>query len=211
MYSIIRYVIFISLFIVCIIILKKHNRLNKKAIVASVIVFVVLLEASFFMPVENLFVKFPTVESVYRYMGFNNKSIEHIIDGEKTAFIADRDNKKQYLRKWYIILKADDGYKINVGRDESSISMISECAVSLTTDKRTGDTYIVVISNDTEPLVLEDSNHSDFVLTNIDSIFGYEYTAFVGNTDENYRLTVNGTTYKFEKEINNIFKMVPVQ
>lgn len=211
MYYVIRYFIFIALFLISIIILKKYKILTKKTIIVLLVTTLLLSEVSCLIPVENTFMKFSTIESVYNYMGLKNKNIKHIIDGNKTVFVVNSDKKDSSSTSWYIVLKTDDGYKINVGSDKSSISMTKDFSVSLTTDKRTGDTYIIVTSNKEKPLDLQDNHNSDFVNTNFIPLFGYEYTAFIGNIDENYQLTVNGITYKFEKLTNKAFNTVPIQ
>lgn len=208
MYSIIRYFIFIILFFVCIIVLKKFKLLKKKSIIFLTIATLLLTVVSGYIPVENVFVKFQTIESVYNYVSFND--IEYVINGDKTSFVIGSD-KNRDSREWYIALKTDNGYKINVSSTDTAISMTEECSISLITDKKTGETYITVASNEPKPLELEDNHNSEFVITDVNSVFGYEYTAFAGNIDENYQLSVNGVTYKLKNVTKKIFDMVPVQ
>jgi len=209
MYSIIRYFIFIILFFVGIIILKKFKLLKKKSIVFLFTTTLLLIVISGYIPVENVFVKFQTIESMYKYLSFND--IEYIINGDKTSLVIGSDVKNRNSKEWYIALKTDNGYKINVRSADTAISMTEECSISLITDKKTDDTYIKVESNEPKPLELEDNHNSEFVMTDVNPVFGYEYTAFAGNIDENYQLIVNGVTYKLKNVTKKTFDMVPVQ
>lgn len=209
MYYIIRYAVFIILAVVVFLIMKKQGRLNKKTVIGSIIAAIVLCGVSDLVPVENLFVKFPTAESVYKYVSMGNA--RYTADGDKTAFVMGSNMMNKKSNEWYIVSKDDESYKINVGNDKLSISMIDGCSISLITDKKTKDSYAIITSNDIGQLRLNDNHNSNFKKTSFSPIFGYEYIVYLGVLDDDYRITINENTYKMDDLNKNIFQMILVE
>lgn len=209
MYYIIRYAVFIILAVVVIFIMKKQGRLNKKTVIGSIIAAIVLCGVSDLVPVENLFVKFPTAESVYKYIYFYD--VKYVVEGDKTARIAGVDRKEPNTENIYIALKDDDGYKLNAALPKMGMAVNQECSISLETDRKTKESYISVSSHQTKQLKLTDNHNSEFKVMHFDPIFGYNYFAYAGVIDDEYRITVNDNTYKIVNKAGPFLDLVPAE
>ena len=191
MYSTIRITVFIIFFLIALtitIILKKNN---KKIIIVMVVVAMILCKLSMYIPVENFFINFPTAESLYSYM--NTDKARKVFNGNNSCLFILKNNNQVVL-----ISKKDGKWKIPVVNNNSpiAISNCEDCGVHILIDKHSGDTYLFVSSFGEYALNnLNDSNNSKFVL--IDENDFYEYVAYIGNLDNNYKLKVNNHTYQF--------------
>ena len=197
-----------ALLMICaLIIRKKRVFVNKRRwFVFSVITVLLLSTFLCFVPIENLFITFPTLEASYRYSNPNH--IDLIVDGNESAFVAGSRNN---IDNYFIVPKSDGGWKVGVGKDTKMIlkKLTDDTVVYLYQYKDSAEYYIAVFNVNRDPLKISDSKNSKFEHTEkyVDAVSKnyYTYFSYIGGFDCNYTLTVNGKAIKLidEKLIKN--------
>lgn len=203
MFFIVRAFIGSALLMVCsLIIHKKRVFVNKRRwFVLSVIIVLLLSTVLCFVPFENLFITFPTVEASYRYSNPNH--IDLIVDGNESAFVAGSRNN---IDNYFIVPKSDDGWKVGVGKDTKMIlrKMTDDTVIYLYQYKDSDEYYIVVFNVNRDTLKISDSKNSKFEHTEkyVDAASKnyYTYFSYIDGVDCNYTLTVNGKAIKLIDE-----------
>jgi len=202
-YTITRYVIALLLGIVIRNKLKQKQKPIAKITVAMyVLLLMVISTITFFLPVENLFLTFPTPEKAAAYYLIGE--ITGIAEGKNSCLVLYGDSSSS------IIPKTDNGYKIGTPFNITNIKtstyyseLSSNQAISaLARAKGTDDYYIAgVLMMDLDELEknnfsISDSNSSEFEYT-IDNIVSVNtktinFHAFVGKISEDYCVYLNG-------------------
>ena len=203
MFYTIRAIIGIVLFIICLIIINKKRFLahKRRLTIVSFIMVLLLTTVTFFVPVENLFITFPTLESSYKYN--NSNCIDLIVDGEKSAFVVGSQND---IDNYFIVPKSNDGWKLGMGFNKKIIEkkILDDIIIYLYQYKGTNDYYITIFNVKRDSLNISDSINSKFQYTekynNVECKNYYAYFAYIGNLNYNYTLTVNGKTIKMVDE-----------
>ena len=203
MFYTIRAIIGFVLFIICLIIINKKNFFahKRRLTIVSFIMVLLLTTVTVFVPVENLFITFPTLESSYRYN--NSNRIDLIVDGEKSAFVVGSQND---IDNYFIVPKSNDGWKLGMGFNKKIIEkkLLDDIIIYLYKYKGTNDYYITIFNVKRDSLNISDSINSKFQYTekynNIECKNCYAYFAYIGNLNYNYTLTVNGKTIKIIDE-----------
>lgn len=212
MYAILRWIIFSVLLLLFIFILKKNNKLKKKTLIISVIVTIILAEISMYIPIENQFMYFHSADSAYKYI--NVYSSKYIIDGKNSDLVVGNNIDSDEL---LIIPKNENGWQVGLSKDiEIAVAVSDTCGLGISIYKPTNECYIFVHNADNEKMKIKDNHNFEFKFINnniTNSVGSYEYAAFVGEIDNNYRLTVNGNTYKLLKfnKGNKIYDMQLVE
>lgn len=209
MYGIIRCIVFAILFFICIAILKKCNKLKKKTLIIAVIVTIVMVQISAFIPIENQFIHFKSADSAYKYSYLYK--IKCVINGKNSDLVVGHiRNNEENLQ---IIPKDEKGWQVGLGKDmKMGIAVSDNCSLTITAYKPTNEYYIFVRNLNKEELKITDNHNSVFKQTHnykADNINYYEYAAYVGEIDNEYKLTVNDKTYKLIKsdENNKLYEM----
>lgn len=200
MYAILRWIIFVVLLLLCVFILKKENKLKKKTLIISIIVTIILAEISMYIPIENQFMYFHSADSAYKYLNIYNS--KYIIEGQNSDLVVGND--KLDSDELLIIPKNEDGWQVGLSKDiEMDVAVSDTCGLGISMYKPTKECYIFVYNDSNNELKISDNHNSDF--KHIDNSIknesndSYEYAAFVGEIDNDYRLTVNENIYKLVK------------
>lgn len=192
-----------ALLIICaLIIRKKRVFVNKRRwFVFSVITVLLLSTVLCFIPFENLFITFPTLEASYRYSNPNH--IDLIVDGNESAFVAGSRND---IDNYVIVPKSDDGWKVGVGMDTKMIlkKLTDDTVIYLYQYKASDEYYIAAFNVNRDPLKISDNKNSKFEHTEkyVEAVSKnyYTYFSYIDGFDCNYTLTVNGKAIKIIDE-----------
>lgn len=119
LFDVIRIIIFLIVFVISFLIIKKSKIYKKRlaTIISMVLCFAVMSFASIF-PVENLFITFDSPTSVFNYIEYGN--IYEILHGENSSMIIYSDHVGTYSN--YIVPKTEKGYKIPTYFDRKKVS-----------------------------------------------------------------------------------------
>lgn len=203
-FSLIRWIFVIIIFIICYIFIKKSNIVNKrKWIILSIFIALFLPFLTTLGPIENAFITFSSLESAYYYS--NEGYIEHIVEGNETDFVIAQKDDSNILT---IIPKTNDGWKIatglNIKRIVSTNSGIATICVYQY--KNSDDYYIVVYSLKEGELVITDNRNSRFdcLEGNNSNKSYYKYCSYIHCFDEDYVITVDGKPISFNNNKNSL-------
>lgn len=193
--------------------LLRRNKQQKRRWYVLFIVLLILNIAASFIPIENLFLTFPTVEEAFYYKEGNDAEL--IIYGEETALAVRSGsgsltiNSSREGGKWelntLILPRVKDRWKIVMPHDIKIVSQIIPIGEIFGDDisawvlqyKNSEDYYIMVCDRDDMPLEISDSLHSDFCYLEekSDNKTYYVYFAYLPTLDDEYNLTVDGEVY----------------
>lgn len=193
LYAAVRIILCFILFIVCIFITKKLKMHNKRVLkISAAIVCLVICIALNFIPIENLFITFPTVQSSYKYSNTGNADL--IINGTETDLVISGNKGSNNV---LIIPKNNEGWKIGRGIDTKAFfhKNINSVSIRVYQYKDTQDYYIIL--TDMVGILDRVSDSMDSVFESREINVGssnesyFEYFAYVNHLDENYSLTLN--------------------
>lgn len=196
LYAAVRIILCFILFIVCVSIIKKLKMHNKRVLkIFTAIVCLVICIALNFVPIENLFITFPTVQSSYKYSNTGNADL--IINGTETDLVISENKGTNNV---LIIPKNNEGWKIGRGIDTKAFfnKNINNVLISVYQYKDTQDYYIILTDMVGNLYQISDSvgsvfeSHEINVGSSNESYF--EYFVYVNHLDENYSLTLNEET-----------------
>lgn len=203
MYSLFRIIIFIILFVLCILLYKTKSRnINKNAIIIIGVINITLCTISFLIPIENLFLKFESPEKVFKYQ-YNSKLID-VIEGENSGMILYH---KDDTYSFTIIPKVENSWKLGTINDYKEIANknVDGGIINVYKYNNHEDYYITIMF----PITDKDNNN---IYDNISSNFE-KFSKDINNTDrktiiyyaniknfsDEYIITVNNINVKFNK------------
>lgn len=190
------------IFIVCCVLIRKSNVAHKRRwYFLSFVLSIAVVTLSALFPIENAFVKFPSVETAYRYL--NTEDAQLVVEGKETAFVV-RQNGAKY--DYLIIPKADDGWKIGSGLDTKQVSqtIVDGIAIYVYRYRDSEDYYITVSDTKGGTTVVKDNRNSEFLcLKSANTALNETYCtyyAYVADLSDSYSVTVNGQTIILNEE-----------
>ena len=185
MFSLFRFIFWITFFIIIFIVrcLKKKNTysLEPKRFLLFILLFIILVTFSGFIPVENAFITFSTPEQSYKYC--DNSDLAYVIEGNQSAMVVSTN--KDYL----IIPKSENGWKIGMRANTKTKKQLIDSGfwIFLIEHDKIEDCYIMIYS--AEKII----NISD----SIDTVFGvsedcrFAY-AYIEEYKDPYTVVING-------------------
>lgn len=204
MFYIIRIVIG---FLICTIVAVAIIRMiRKKALlIISLIFIVMLIIASMFIPVENLFVTFSTPETAYRYLYSKDPVLK--VAGETSDFMVSIvDNNTVNIG---LFSKTESGWKLGLGSDIRLVYSTIEDGVvfDVYQFKNQEEYYISVLPTKENVLIdISDNRQSEFYHLEFFQSYlkqpYYMYYAYVKDFNETYSVKINDKAYKIVSEKN---------
>ena len=193
LFIIIRFV-FWSLFLVicCYLIKKSHVIRKRKWLLIAFVTIVLLITASDLIPVENIFVTFPSPESAYNYN--NSGDVKLVVDGEKTDFIV---GLKGDTTVYTIVPKSEGGWKLGMALNTKRVfQMIYDGIIIYVYQyQHSDDYYVTVLDTNGGKLEITDNRDSKFqYMEQENSVLNesfYTYYTYIKGFDDQYTLTVN--------------------
>lgn len=188
-------------FMVCFILIRRSNLYHKqKLYTISFALAAILMTVSFFVPIENAFVTFPSLEMAYNYS--NNNDINLIIHGEKTDFVVGtKDDTNNYA----IIPKENNGWKMGMGVDIKTIfhKVYDDIVIYIYKSNNSSDCYITVLNTKGGSIKIKDNKNSEFqYLYDTNEVLNktfYTYYAYITDFDEEYTISINDKSIKLLK------------
>lgn len=201
MFSIIRVIFFIIIFLIGLFILKKSSFIHKKKFrVALIAIFVILTTILSLFPIENVFVTFSTPEAAFEY--FHSCPAIFTVNGEKTDLVIGEKDSAYVYR---IIPKSNKGWKIGNSFDTKMKfqKIVGEVAIDGYQYRNSEELYIEISHRYGKALEIRDSKQSELLyLIDKDgkSMSKYIYYAYIGEVDENYYICIGDEKiYLFDK------------
>lgn len=195
MFLIIRLVICLFLLSILIFLIRKSN-INYKRIAYIVSCFVALFlsTALFFIPFENVFITFHSVESAYEYTG--NSTISLVVKGKNCDLVVGNKND---IEEYLIIPKNKRGWEIGLGSYTKLIyqQIIDNIAIDIYQYKDTNEYFITILNTEGGSCEISDDHSSDFLSLEKNNSYlnntFITYYANIFNPNKDYKITVNGT------------------
>ncbi len=192
-YSSVRMLIGLIILIFFIVKVVKDNGKKKGTAIAFMIVFYMILTSlSSLLPVENLFISFPSVESVFDYT--DSGDIKTVVEGEESALVI-YENEDSFSS--IVLPKTDDGYKIGTFFSHSTLSKTTTLNAMITVDQASGtQDYYVEVSPTKNNFPVEVSDNRDsvfeiYISENETTTNLYHYV-YVKDLDESYQIIIDG-------------------
>lgn len=140
---------------------KSSSAYKSKKYILSVIIVVLLITVSAFLPFENAMVTFASPEEAYNYYIFGTPDIRLIVNGNNSDLVIGNKNGTDIC---LIIPKTTDGWKIGIGADTKTVAhlLTDGITISVYQYKKTNDYYITVLDINGESSQITDSCHSSF-------------------------------------------------
>lgn len=168
---------------------KKHKISSVNRVGCFIFASVVMLTSMMF-PIENVLIKFKSVESAYKYSCMGN--LTEFIEGKESCMVFSDTELK-------LLPKNGDTYGIETLFSNRNIlnKMSNRLSFNVYRYKKTNDYYITAFGSpeDIEKFSISDSCGSNFKkLTAINGTSNtVYYGAYICNYDSDYVVTVNGT------------------
>ena len=194
MYTALRMIIGCAFLLIPLVLLRVLKILRRnRTFVVLLILSILIMTASIFVPFENLIMTFNTPEEVYRYYSLKTNNIS-IIEGNDSALVIDRQNNKD---SYYMVPRVSQGWKIGIGTDMKSISrtIANELFVDVYQYKDSDDYYICINHISGDSLFLSDEYQTNFHSLKRNDYSGKEtfsYYACIHFVNPEYNLIVNG-------------------
>ena len=193
-FIVIRVIIVAAISVSVILLCKKTNTFNKKAIYFASILATCLLIVLSITPIENLFVTFSTPESAYNYITSGSKTVKAVIEGEESSFvIGDHKDTDNYL----IIPKVEQGWQVALGIDTNLVynNLSDGIVVNVYQYRDSNDYYVIVYDSNNNIQGVVDNRGSIFVAVEKQANNQHvtKYYAFVANYDTEYEVRVRKT------------------
>ncbi len=191
-YSLIRIIIAIVLVTLFVFIKRKTFRFTLKKVIFLVVGIVATYYTLMFVRFENIFMSFPSAESVWRYENIGEE-IKMVIEGEDSSLVIyTQENNISYE----VYPKTADGWKLNtILFEKTQFKIIGnpvKCVVALCKTQNSKECFIIIRKY--APYVISDNIGSEFKRIDLipqDTFIDYisEYT-IVPVTAQQYELTV---------------------
>ncbi len=188
------------LFFIFNIIFKKTGlqKLNKNSIQISIILSVIIIAISSFLPFENAFINFSSPQKAFYY--YNSEEIKAILDGENSTMIISDDNNADQIT---IIPKSKKGkWKIGTGFNVETISVFMQKNINISIDKHrhSNDYYIYITTIGNIEYKVSDNCNSEFYSIS-DETNGYfqTYAAYIKNYNDDYSIFINDKKIKLSE------------
>lgn len=192
LYSLLRIMLFLSLFILFLFFIKKIKITNKKAlIIFSLVICIVLCTISFLLPFENRFIKFKSPQDVFYYTSCGE--ILDTVYGDNSCMIYYSKGKNTY--SYQFIEKTKNSYNI---LSHSQIKRVSKKLDSNTTFeiyniKGTSDYYFLGIVDPKEQNIGVFDENNIRINTDVKRVENSSFIYFFLNGyAEDYYLLVKG-------------------
>lgn len=172
-------------------------RFEKTTRIIALALVIIIGFATWFIPVENLFVTFSEPSQAFQYV--YSASVQNVVYAEESAFIVGADGNKKILA---IVPRMGHNWGISLGHQTELIHTLFDNGflANIYRFSKTGEYYIVVNSTTTIQSI-QDSFGSSFVSCSEPGITSefVEHTmcAYLKGYDYPYILQVNGTEYVF--------------
>ena len=190
MYGFIRTILSLIIFIsACFCIKKTKITKKKRAYIIALFVSIIICTISNFVPVENNFITFSTPAKAYKYLDFIT-DIKIVIEGNESALVIGESIGSN---RFFIIPKADDGWKLGLGMDTQKVDtgVVKDVFYRVYQHKNTEDYFVIITNAVAESVAISDSADSEFL--SFESGNGtLSYCAFIPSMDKQYRLIVDG-------------------
>ncbi|MFR0823387.1 MAG: hypothetical protein ACLU84_01070 [Clostridia bacterium] len=198
MYSNLRMIFILILFILFIVLCKKRKKeFSKNIIIISIVFSAVVYIALYFFPIENLFYTFSSVQEVFNYQ-FNGEILD-TINGNNSTMVVYSTNNNTY--SYAVIPKNNNGWKIGTSFSLKKILQENYGSKIITIYKyQNSDDYYVIIA---DPIVNKEDNFAD-IYDNQNSVFNHItndlsntnkksiiYYAYVNKLEKNYLININ--------------------
>lgn len=209
MYIIVRFGFIVTVLVVSIIIgmrMKSKKKGSLRILSVVTLLFIILGMVSMYFPVENLFVRFSTVEDAVRY--YNGTDIALLSEGENSCGVYVQKNKNEATYSWICIPKDEKGYTLPpmYGMTDTLEKRSDDGRMQLTVYdvKNSNDCYVSVTATLTD-LIESAENNLNTQVTGVGAELGntgYIWYIFLTCTDNNplpYTLYLdNGEVVTFE-------------
>lgn len=198
-FDLIRFVVWLSVFIVCLIVVKQTSLKNKRkwTILLSAVILILWFISSF-IPVENVFVTFHSPTAAYQYTHVEKAQLT--VEGDNTDLVVGGDDT---TITFAILRKENGGWKLeNKFNAETIYSNYSKgVSVDVYRHKETGDCYIAVFMTNYDTNDIKDNYNTtfsfyDFSENSASANTFYSAYAFIGALETNYELNVNGVVFQ---------------
>lgn len=154
----------------------------------SVILFITLV----FVPIEEFFYQFETLEEAYEYKN-PDAEIRLIIEGKESAFVSGDENGKETIM---FVPKVNEVWKTGTGLEAKVITKcINKVVIEIYQYQDSSDFYAIVYELHGREIDIKDSNNSKYISLKKKRESGAiftKYYACISNYDENYWITVDG-------------------
>jgi len=184
--------IFIILVVLILIFRKKGKKLRNVLLCASFIIGLAFSIVASLLPVENLFVTFPSAQSALLYMGEGGE-VRGQVNGENSTLGIYRTAYYSNLDGFRVLLRTEKGWKIKNPYTYDIIGKFGDgYNFFITRDERRRDYYVILNHSALDHEVeITDSANSDFFALETDS-GGFWWYAYIESIDENYAVHFNG-------------------
>ncbi len=179
---------------------KSHSfKLKNKSILLSLIVSIIFIVISSFIPFENSFITFSSLEKAFKY--YNTGEIKTILDGENSTMIIADDNNADQIS---IIpkIKETNKWKIGMGYNIKNIASLkgNSFYVYIDTYDESNDYYIYITTINLKIHEISDTCNSEFQLIP-DRSNGYykNYAAYIKNYSDDYSIFINNEEIKLSE------------
>lgn len=195
-YGLIRIIICTILFVIVFFVLEKHHTFNKHGRIAILLVFFIIFQTLLaFIPFENAFLTFSSIESAYSY---NNKGeAKFVVEGKETDFVIGGKENNYVIS---IIPKSNNGWKIGLGVYTKKLchKVYNKTSVDLYQYKDSDEYYIVVTTSKNNAEIKDNRNTRFYYYSEEDDMFGRSYCAYINDFNNQYTLTINGEEFDFQ-------------
>lgn len=180
-----------------------HRQKKRKNMKRTRIIFLILSIAIssvfMFLPFENIFITFPTVESAFNYVYSGN--VTSVINGIDSDLVISVKNDSRTL---CAVPKDTNGWKIGLASGLKPIykKISSGIIVHVYRYKKSNDYYVTIIDTKGGESVIQDNRNSIFRCSVEDSDVSepfYRYYACVHDFNSDYIITVNDTIFPVPK------------
>lgn len=195
MFGIIRIIFWSIAFLICFLIIRKSAIIHKRRwYLKTAIIAFVLYTLSGFVPVENVFVTFPSPEAAFNYT--NSDNVILVVEGQESALVIGDAGEKN---SFDIIPKSGTGWKLSLAWDANIVfhDVPSDNVIFRVYQyKDSNEYYIEVLNVRGTALDVADNRDSEFCqlkqANNTLDITLNTYYAYVHDLDDKYALIVNG-------------------
>ena len=186
----IRYLLAISFLIIAIYFFKNRTaKLKPLKIISCTIAFIVIL----MMPFENLFLKFNTPETAFKYTT-NNCDIIKVVKSDQTALIIYLEKSSTYAT---IFSKSGGKWKAPFWPDKQSILRLENGEIVLVTKEPKSNNFYIMITTSSDVKLVSDNQNSNFEIF-LENDYWTHYVAYVDNNKGDYIINIDGDQYKIE-------------
>lgn len=174
---------------------------KKRANNVCSIFFATLFAILVFIPIENFFLQFKSLEAAYEHRN-PNAEIRLVVEGKESAFVSGNENGKETIM---FVPKSNDVWKIGTGLETKRIarSIHENVMVEIYQYKDSSDFYGMVYDLHGREIDIVDSSKSKYVPLKKEKNNGKvitKYYAYILNYDENYWITVDDEQIELRRE-----------